>query len=74
MLTVYSEDHRLQHGQAELVDGKLMPCFEMPRRADMILARVQETGLGQVIEPRPFGTEPILRVHAPRFVSFLEEA
>ncbi len=74
MLTVYSEDHRLQHGQAELVDGKLMPCFEMPRRADMILARVQETGLGQVIEPRSFGTEPILRVHAPRFVSFLEEA
>ena len=40
MLTVYSEDHALQDGQAELVDGRLVPCFEMPRRAFLIRDRV----------------------------------
>ncbi|NER83060.1 MAG: CPBP family intramembrane metalloprotease, partial [Leptolyngbya sp. SIO1D8] len=33
MLTVYSQDHRLQHGRAELTDGALVPCFEKPERA-----------------------------------------
>lgn len=41
MLTIYSQDHRLQDGKAELVDGRLMPCFEMPRRAEMIRTRVE---------------------------------
>lgn len=74
MLTVYSDDHRLQDGKAELVDGRLMPCFEMPRRADMILERVREVGLGEVIEPRDFGRGPILKVHDLKFVNFLEQA
>lgn len=74
MLTVYSEAHRLQDGKAELVEGKLMPCFEMPRRADMVLARLREVGLGEVIEPQAFGRAPILRVHAADFVDFLESA
>ena len=38
MLSVYSDDHRLHFGQSELVDGKLQPCFEMPSRADTVLA------------------------------------
>ncbi|MDF2095017.1 histone deacetylase family protein [Aquibaculum arenosum] len=74
MLTVYSDDHRLQDGKAELVDGKLQPCFEMPRRADMVLDRVKTVGLGEVVEPKNFGKEPILRVHAENFVTFLETA
>lgn len=74
MLTIYSQDHRLQDGKAELVDGRLMPCFEMPRRAEMIRARVEEVGLGEILSPRDFGKEPIMRVHDPRYVNFLEEA
>ncbi|WP_366552904.1 histone deacetylase family protein [Aquibaculum sediminis] len=74
MLTVYSDDHRLQDGKAELVDGKLQPCFEMPRRADMVLDRVKTVGLGEVVEPKNFGKDPILRVHAENFVTFLETA
>ncbi len=54
MKTVYSDDHRHQDGKAELIDGKLLPCFEMPRRADMILARVKETKLGEVLAPARF--------------------
>src|SRR5258707_6566624 len=39
MLTVYSDRHRLHHGHAELIDGEMKPCFEMPSRADFILER-----------------------------------
>ncbi|HBO6386092.1 TPA: histone deacetylase family protein, partial [Pseudomonas aeruginosa] len=49
MLSVYSDDHRLHFGQSELVDGKLQPCFEMPSRADTVLARVKSQNLGEVI-------------------------
>ena len=52
MLTVYSEDHALQDGKAELVDGQLVPCFEMPRRAFLIRDRVLEVGLGAIVPPR----------------------
>ena len=52
MRTVYSERHRLQDGKAELIDGKLLPCFEKPERAELIIARVREVGLGPVLAPR----------------------
>ncbi len=74
MKTVYSDDHRLQDGKAELIDGKLMPCFEMPRRADIVLARVRDQKLGEVVGPREFGLDPVRRVHRPRFVEFLKTA
>jgi acetoin utilization deacetylase AcuC-like enzyme len=74
MKTVYSDEHRHQDGKAELIDGKLQPCFEMPRRADMILSRVQEVKLGDVLEPRSFGLDPVKRVHKPNFVEFLRGA
>src|SRR5258706_268335 len=74
MKTVYSDDHRHQDGRAGLIDGKLMPCFEMPRRADMIHARVREVGLGEVLAPREFGVDPVKRVHKPNFVEFLRGA
>ena len=74
MKTVYTEDHRLQDGQAELIDGKLLPCFEMPRRADIVLDRVKACGLGSVLEPESFGPKPLARVHDPAFLRFLETA
>ena len=52
MKTVFSEDHRLQDGKSELIDGKLLPCFEMPRRAEIVLARVRQQKLGEVLPPR----------------------
>jgi acetoin utilization deacetylase AcuC-like enzyme len=74
MLTVYSEDHALQDGKAELIDGQLLPCFEMPRRAFLIRDRVREVGLGEIIAPQDFGTAPIGRVHTQDFVAFLATA
>jgi acetoin utilization deacetylase AcuC-like enzyme len=74
VLTIYSDLHHHHHGKAELIDGEMKPCFEMPRRAEMILARVREVGLGEVREPQRFGQTPIRRVHADGFVDFLATA
>ena len=74
MLTIYSDDHHLHHGAAELIDGTFKPCFEMPSRADMVLARARAVGLGEVISPLEFGLEPIRRVHSAGFVNFLQNA
>jgi acetoin utilization deacetylase AcuC-like enzyme len=74
VLTIYSDLHHSHHGHAELHDGQLVPCFEMPRRAEMILARVREVGLGAVREPDRFGEAPPRRVHDDGYVSFLAGA
>lgn len=74
MLSIYSQDHKLQHGKLEMIGGEFVPVFEKPARAEAILARVREVGLGEVLAPTDFGLEPILRVHSPRFVQFLQTA
>lgn len=72
MQTVYSDDHRLHRGRAELIDGKLMPSFECPERADTILEAV--AAITPVVPPRVFGLDPVRRVHADNFLAFLENA
>ncbi len=74
MLTVYTEDHRLQDGKSELIDGQLLPCFERPERAEMIISRVREVELGEVVGPKDFGRAPLERVHADNFLRFMETA
>ncbi len=74
MLTIYSDDHRLHHGKAELADGELKPCVECPERADVVLEAVTRAKLGDVVEPNSFGLDPIRSIHSPRYVAFLERA
>ena len=74
MITVYCDRHRLHHGTAELIDGMMQPCFEKPQRAHMILARVREAGLGEVIDAGPVDLDVVRRVHDPRYVDFLSTA
>jgi acetoin utilization deacetylase AcuC-like enzyme len=74
MLTVYSDRHRLHHGRAELIDGEMKPCFEMPSRADFVLERVRAVGLGDVIAPTAFGLAPLHRIHDSGFIAFLASA
>jgi acetoin utilization deacetylase AcuC-like enzyme len=74
MLTIYSEDHALQEGRVELVDGRLVPCFEMPRRAYLVRDRIRDVGLGEILPPKSFGRAPLERVHRPDFVEFLATA
>ncbi len=72
MLTVYSEKHALRDALTELYGGELVPPFECPVRAEHILGRVNEVGLGEVIAPREFSLEPVTRIHDPAFLTFLE--
>ncbi|MEZ5285920.1 MAG: histone deacetylase family protein [Vicinamibacterales bacterium] len=74
MIVVYSDRHHRHHGRAELHDGQLVPCFEMPRRAEIILERVRAVGLGEVVEPGAYGVEALHGVHAPAYVTFLSTA
>jgi len=73
MLTVYSTAHRLQHA-TELKDGALIPSFEMPMRAETVLARVEKVGLGPVMAPLEFDCAKYTRVHSERYVRFLQQA
>ena len=74
MLTIYSDDHRLHHGAAELYRGRLVPCFEMPARADQVLDRVRSAALGPIVAPDRFDRAALTRVHTADFVAFLESA
>ena len=74
MLTVYSDDHRLHHGAAEFYRGRLVPCFEMPERADQVLDRVRNAGLGPIVPPDRFDRAALARVHTDDYLTFLETA
>lgn len=74
MKTVYSPDHRLQHGAAELFGNQLVPVYEKPARAEAVIARIREVALGPVVAPEDFGRAPLERVHEPAYVTFLQNA
>ncbi|RYF74150.1 MAG: histone deacetylase family protein [Comamonadaceae bacterium] len=54
--------------------GELVPCFEVPARADFVLAELQRRKLGVIETPGAFDDAVIARVHAPRYVDFLRGA
>jgi acetoin utilization deacetylase AcuC-like enzyme len=74
MITVFSTDHLLRNARTELYGGELVPPHESPERAQIVLERVQTQRLGPVIAPDRFGTAPLLRVHDPQYIEFLEQA
>ncbi|MEM7190562.1 MAG: histone deacetylase family protein [Pseudomonadota bacterium] len=71
MKTVYTDRHKLRDAQTELFGGELVPPFECPVRAEHILDRVQERGLGEVISPTAHGMDPLLAVHDAGYLDFL---
>ena len=72
MLTVHTEKHRLRNSKTELYGGVLVPPFECPERVEIIMKRIAEVGLGEVIEPDAHGMAPIERIHDAGFLAFLE--
>jgi acetoin utilization deacetylase AcuC-like enzyme len=74
MKTVYSDDHHLHDYGQELAHGEFVPAYEMPRRADTVIARVRERKLGEVMAPARHGLDPVLRVHDRGLVEFLSTA
>ncbi len=74
MITVFSTRHASHSGNMELNSGAIVPAFELPRRAEIVRARVEEVGLGPIRAPDAHGLETALRVHDPAYLDFLERA
>lgn len=74
MDVIYSDEHRLQDGAAELIDGKLQPPVECPVRADAIREALLTAGIGPLRAPEEYGLGPVLRVHDAGYVEFLSRA
>jgi acetoin utilization deacetylase AcuC-like enzyme len=74
MLTLYNDHHALHHGKREMFRGELVPCFEVPARADFVLQELRRRGLGPIETAPAFDDAVIRRVHAPRYVGFLQGA
>jgi acetoin utilization deacetylase AcuC-like enzyme len=74
VITVFSEQHLLRNPRTELSGGQLVRPYESAARAQIVLNRVREQGLGAVIEPKAFGLQPLLRVHDELYLEFLSNA
>ena len=74
MITFYNPHHALHQGQFEMYRGALVPCHEVPARADHVLAELKRRHLGEVLNPQPFGAGALQSIHAPRYLGFLETA
>lgn len=74
MKIIYSPDHRFQDASTELIDGRFQPPVENPRRVEGILSALRENSFESIAPPQDFGLEPILRIHDPGFVEFLQSA
>lgn len=74
MKTVYSPRHAGHAGNVELMDGAIVPAFEMPSRAQFIRDRIDTVGLGPVTEPHEHELTTARKVHASDYVDFLPTA
>lgn len=74
MKTVYSPRHAGHAGNVELNSGAIVPAFELPRRAEIIRARVEAVGLGPIVAPEAFALDTAARVHARDYLDFLPTA
>ena len=74
MKIYFNHDHAAHAGQSEMFRGALVPCFEVPARADLVVAEFRRRALGSVLDPAPFDDDALLRIHAPRYLRFLQTA
>jgi acetoin utilization deacetylase AcuC-like enzyme len=74
VLAFFNEHHAQHRGKHEFFRGELVPCFEKPERADMIVAEFGRRGLGQIVTPHGVPLMSLERVHSPRYLQFLRGA
>ena len=74
MFTFYNPHHALHQGKLEMFRGELVPCFEVPARADYVLAELQRRQLGEISSPRRFDEAALTTIHSPRYLDFLAHA
>jgi acetoin utilization deacetylase AcuC-like enzyme len=74
MHTIYNSRHALHQGKLEMFRGELVPCFEIPARADFVLAELQRRRLGEIAAPEALADSVLTRIHSQRYVDFLAGA
>ena len=74
MKVIFSEDHKLHDGALEVLNGELVPMFEMPSRMDYVMSQVRSQGFKEILPPKKIGLAPARRVHSDDFITFLGEA
>lgn len=77
MLTFHNPVHHLHQGREEMFRGRLVPCHETAARLDHVLAELERRSMGRLRTPdaAPSGLDTALaRIHAPRYLHFLEHA
>lgn len=74
MKTFYNHLHAQHQGKVEMFRGALVPCFEVPARADHVLAELQRRQLGTVLQAQAFDDSALTAIHSPRYLNFLATA
>jgi acetoin utilization deacetylase AcuC-like enzyme len=72
MQTIITSKHLLHQSPGELTADGYVPAFEKPERAELVLARAQEVGLGEVSAETPHDMADILRIHHAGLIALLE--
>jgi acetoin utilization deacetylase AcuC-like enzyme len=73
MITFFSAQHERHAPRYEFFRGERVPCFETPSRADIVHKEVAARG-HRVCAPTSDSRDLLARIHAPRYLSFLESA
>ena len=74
MQIIVNTKHSLHQSPGELTADGYVPAFEKPERAELVLARAKEVGLGQVSPETPHDPAAILRIHDAGMVALLQNA
>lgn len=74
MRTIYTRKHNLHNTESVTYDGYPFITEEIPARAELILKAIQTAEIGEILPPVDFGLEPILAVHDPGYIEYLQTA
>jgi acetoin utilization deacetylase AcuC-like enzyme len=74
MKVVYTPRHRSHDVTHETYLGQAVPANEVPERAERIRAALEADAAFEFVEPVEHGPDPVLAVHDPGLVRFVEEA
>jgi acetoin utilization deacetylase AcuC-like enzyme len=73
MISFFSPRHELHAPEFEFFRGERVPCFESPQRAAFVHQALAARG-HEIREPREDSTPLLPRVHAARYLAFLQAA
>jgi acetoin utilization deacetylase AcuC-like enzyme len=71
MKIIYTDLHKRHATDQVLFEGHPYMIEEVPARAEILLGAIREAQIGTVMAPTDHGLDPILRVHANDYVTFL---